>query len=50
MLSYLLVSVGLLHLGVDVEAGISQLGNLFGEEFDTFGTFAEDDGLIDVEL
>ena len=47
---HLLVPVGLLHLGVDVEAGVSELGDLFGEELYSLGALTEDDGLVDVEL
>lgn len=38
------------HLGVDVEAGVSQLGDLLGEELHSLGGVAEDYGLVDLEL
>lgn len=44
------VAVGLLHLGVDVVAGVSELGNLLGQELDAVDRVAEDDGLVDLEL
>ena len=47
---YLLVSVGLLHLGVNVEARVAELGDLLGEELYSLGGFTEDDGLVNVQL
>ena len=47
---HLLVSVGLLHLGMNIEARVSKLSDLLGKKFDTFCILAEDDGLIDVQL
>jgi hypothetical protein len=44
------VTIGLLHLGVDVVARVSQLRDLFGKEFHAVDRVAEDDGLIDLEL
>lgn len=44
------VTVLLEHLGVGVEAGVAELGDLLGEEFDSVGGVAEDDGLVDLEL
>jgi hypothetical protein len=44
------VSVGLLHLGVDIEAGVSQLRDFFCQQFHTINRVAEDDGLIDIKL
>ena len=44
------VSVGLLHLGVDVEAGVSQLRDFFCQQFHTINRVAEDNGLIDNKL
>ena len=33
-----------------VEAAVSQLCNLLGEQFDTVGGITEDDGLVDLEF
>lgn len=44
------VAVGLLHLGVDVEARVAQLGDLLGQQLDAVHRVAEDDGLVDLEL
>lgn len=44
------VSGSLGHLGVTVEAGIAELGDLLGEQFDTIGRVTEDDGLVDLEF
>lgn len=44
------VPVLLHHLGVDVEAGVPQLGDLFGQELYSLGGVAEDDRLVDLEL
>ena len=44
------VTVGLLHLGVDVEAGVAELGDLLGEQLDAVHAVAEDDALVDVQL
>lgn len=44
------VSMSLKHLGVGVEARVAEFGNLLGEEFDSVGGVAEDDGLIDLKL
>lgn len=44
------VSVSLEHLGVRVEARVSELGDLLCEEFDSVRGVAEDDGLVDLEL
>lgn len=38
------------HLGVNVEAGVSQLGDLLGEELHSLRGVAEDYGLVDLEL
>ena len=38
------------HLGVDVEAGVAQLGDLLGQELHPLGGVAEDDGLVYLEL
>lgn len=44
------VTVVLEHLGVRVEARVSELGNLLGEEFDTVGRVTENDRLVDLQL
>ena len=44
------VTVGLLHLGMDVEARVAKLGNFLGEEFHAVDRVAEDDGLVDFQL
>lgn len=38
------------HLGVDVEAGVAQLGDLLGQELHPLSGVTEDDGLVDLEL
>ena len=35
---------------MDVEAGVAQLGDLFGKQLDPLGGVAENDGLIDLQL
>lgn len=44
------VTMLLLHAGVDVVAGVTELGDLAGEELDAVDGVAEDDGLVDLEL
>jgi len=44
------VSVTLLHLGVDEEAGIAKLRDFLGKQLDTLGGVTEDNGLSDVKL
>ena len=44
------VTVGLQHLGVDVEARVPQLGDLLREQLHAVHGVAEDDRLIDLEL
>jgi hypothetical protein len=44
------VSVRLQHSSMDVETRVAQLGNLFGQEFNTGRRVTKDDGLIDLEL
>ena len=44
------VAVCLLHLGVNIIAGITQLRNLFGKKLDAIDGVTEDDTLIDLEL
>ncbi len=44
------VSMSLKHLSVGVEARIAELGDFLGEELDSIGGVAEDDGLIDLKL
>ena len=38
------------HLGVDVEAGVAQLGDLLGQQLNSLGGVTEDNGLIDLQL
>jgi hypothetical protein len=33
-----------------VEAGVAELGHLFGKQLDTIGGVTENDGLVDLEL
>ncbi len=44
------VSVGLEHLGVDVEARVPKLGDLLGEQLDAIDRVAEYDRLVNLEL
>jgi len=44
------VPVGLLHLGVNVEAREPELGDLLREKLDAVHGVAEDDGLVDFEF
>ena len=44
------ISVGLLHLGVDVKATEAELGDFLGKQLDTIDAVAENDALIDFEL
>ena len=44
------VAVALHHLGMDVEARVSQLGDLLGQQLHTVYRVAEDDGLVDLQL
>jgi hypothetical protein len=44
------VTVILKHLGVRVEAGVTQFRDLLGEQFHTIGRITEDDRLIDLQL
>ncbi|GMT19360.1 hypothetical protein PFISCL1PPCAC_10657 [Pristionchus fissidentatus] len=44
------VTMILSHLGVNVVTGISELGDLLGEQLYTLGAVAEDDRLVDLEL
>ena len=44
------VAVALQHLGVDVEAGVSQLSDLLGQQLHPIHRVAEDDGLVDLQL
>ena len=39
------VTIGLLHLGVDVEARVAQLGDLLGQQLHAVHGVAEDNGL-----
>ena len=44
------VTIGLLHLGVNVEAAIAKLSNLLGQKLDAVNAVAENDALVDLEL
>ena len=44
------VTISLLHLGMYVETGISQLGYLLGKELDTINRVTEDDRLVNFQL
>jgi len=44
------VTMRLEHLGMRVETGVAELGDLFGEELNTICAVAKDDGLVDLEL
>eukprot|EP00355_Strombidium_rassoulzadegani_P006892 CAMPEP_0168617940 /NCGR_PEP_ID=MMETSP0449_2-20121227/5807_1 /TAXON_ID=1082188 /ORGANISM="Strombidium rassoulzadegani, Strain ras09" /LENGTH=101 /DNA_ID=CAMNT_0008658783 /DNA_START=344 /DNA_END=649 /DNA_ORIENTATION=- len=44
------VSVILRHLGVDVEAGLAELRDLFGEQLYSLGAGAEYDSLVNFEF
>ena len=44
------VTMGLQHARVDVETRVAQLGNLFGQQFNTGRRVTKNDGLIDLEL
>ena len=44
------IAISLLHLGMNVEAGVTQLRDLLGQELDTIDRVAEYDGLIDLQL
>lgn len=38
------------HFGVDVEAGVTQLSDLLGQELHPLGGVTEDDRLVDLKL
>ena len=44
------ITVTLLHLGVNVEAGIPQLRDLLGQQLYSLGRITENNGLSDVQL
>jgi hypothetical protein len=44
------ITVALLHLGMNVEAGIPQLRDLLGQQLYSLGRITENDGLSDVQL
>lgn len=44
------VSVLLIHLGVNVEAGVAELSDLLGKQFHSLGRVTEDDRLVDLQL
>lgn len=44
------ISVRLRHAGMDIVAGVTELGDLLRQQLDTLGGVAEDDRLIDLQL
>ena len=44
------VSVSLLHLGMDVVAGVPQFGDFFRQKFNAVNRVAENDALVDLKL
>ena len=42
------VAVLLVHLGVDVEARVAELGDLLGQQLDSLCRVTEDDRLVDL--
>ena len=44
------ITIGLLHLGMDVVAGVAKLGNFLGEEFDSVDRVTKYNGLIDLQF
>lgn len=44
------VSVLLIHLGMNVEAGVAELGDLLGKQFHSLSRVTEDDRLVDLQL
>lgn len=44
------VPVLLVHLGVNVEAGVAELSDLLGKQFHSLGRVTEDDRLVDLQL
>ena len=42
------VAVLLVHLGVDVEARVAELGDLLGQQLDSLRRVTEDDRLVDL--
>ena len=44
------ISVLLLHLGVNVEAGITEFRDFLSEQLDPLGGVAKDNGLVDLQL
>lgn len=42
------ISVRLQHLGMNVEARVTQLRNLFGQQFHTVDRITKDDRLVDL--
>ena len=44
------VTVRLQHFGMRVEAGVAELGHLFGKQLDAVGRVAENNGLVNLEL
>ena len=44
------IAVCLLHLSVNVVAGIAEFGNLFGQQLYSVDRIAEDNALVDLKL
>ena len=44
------VAVLLVHLGVDVEARVAEVGDLLRQQLHSLRRVAEDDGLVDLQL
>lgn len=44
------ITIRLLHLGVDIVAGIAKLGDFLREQFDAVDGVAENDGLVDLQF
>ena len=44
------VAVGLVHLGVDVVAGVAQVRDFLGQQLDALSRVAEDDALVYLQL
>jgi len=40
----------LLHLGMNVETGVAELGNFLRQQLDAIDRIAKDDGLVDLQL
>ena len=44
------IPVLLVHLGMNIEAGIAQLSDLLGQQLHTLGGITEDNRLVDLQL